>query len=109
MRLPIIYIKVHNISHLRYTIGEEITMVSFLRSNRRRRWKMERASVHRRHVRRPRSNKFSGGDHEALPQQHARQQVWVGGYWRSDGVYVKGHYRHNAQWWPQKRAVRKTS
>lgn len=67
--------------------------------NRARRWKMERASVHKKgKSQRPRSNKYSGGDKEAKPKKHARQQIWVGGYTKSNGTHVKGYVRHNAQY-----------
>lgn len=73
--------------------------MGFLRKARSmRRWKLERASVHRKRQRRPRSNKFSGGDKEALPKKHARRQTWVGGYRRRDGTKIKGYFRHNAQY-----------
>lgn len=55
-----------------------------------RSWKMERA-----HVRRGRSssNKYSGGDTTRRPAPGSRSRVWVGGYTRSDGTKVSGHYR----------------
>ena len=77
--------------------------MSFLRKKAKsmRRWKLERASVHRKRRPRPRSNKFSGGDNEALPQKHARQQVWVGGYRRRGSKKkIKGYFRRNAQYQP---------
>ncbi len=66
--------------------------------NRKRRWKMERASVRRRGATRARSNKYSGGDKGKKPPKHARKVAWVGGYTRGDGVKVKGYYRANAQY-----------
>lgn len=66
-----------------------------------RRWKLERASVHRKRARRPRSNKFSGGDTEALPKKHERKNVWVGSYKRQGRTKkVKGYFRRNAQYQP---------
>lgn len=56
-------------------------------------WKLERASVNRKGKAKPRSNKFSESDNEEKPTPHSRSRVWVGGYTRSDGVGVKGHYR----------------
>lgn len=67
-------------------------------SNIMRSWKLERASVHKKRAPRPRSNKFSGGDTEALPKPHARQQVWVGGYVKKDGTKIKGYMRRNGQY-----------
>lgn len=58
-----------------------------------RSWKLERASVHRKGGEKARSNKFSKSDLEQKPRPHSRSRVWVGGYTRSDGVVVKGHYR----------------
>ena len=58
-----------------------------------RAWKMERASVHTAGKTRPRSNKYSGGDTTKKPGPGTREQVWVGGYTRSDGTKIKGHYR----------------
>ncbi|MBI4022369.1 MAG: hypothetical protein HY372_03340 [Candidatus Andersenbacteria bacterium] len=65
----------------------------------RRSWKLERASVHRAGARRPRSNKYSGGDVGSKPRDHARKGAWVGGYRRRDGRRVKGYYRTSAQYW----------
>jgi hypothetical protein len=56
-----------------------------------RTWKMERASVSRND--RSRSNKYSSRDSKPKPGPGKRQQVWVGGYTRSDGIRVHGHYR----------------
>jgi hypothetical protein len=67
-------------------------------ADRMRRWKLERASVHKKRRPRPRSNKFSGGDRETLPRPHKRQQIWVGGYVKQDGTKIKGYYRTNAQY-----------
>ena len=58
-----------------------------------RSWKMERASVTRKDKDRARSNKYSKSDAKAKPEPGSRQQVWVGGYNRSDGTKVHGHYR----------------
>jgi hypothetical protein len=58
-----------------------------------RSWKLERASVHRKSSGRPRSNKYSKSDDEVKAAPHSRSRVWVGGYTRSDGTAVKGHYR----------------
>lgn len=63
-----------------------------------RRWKMERASVRRKRVRRARSNKYSGGDTDRRPKPHSAKQMWVGGYRKRDGTRVKGYYRSNAQY-----------
>jgi hypothetical protein len=54
---------------------------------------MERASVHTRGSDRPRSNKYSGSDSSQRPEPGSRERVWVGGYTRSDGRKVRGHYR----------------
>lgn len=56
-------------------------------------WKMERASVTVAGKSRPRSNKYSGSDGDEKPGSGERRRVWVGGYERSDGVKVAGHYR----------------
>lgn len=69
------------------------------RTMARRRWKLERASVTRAGTRRPRSNKYSGGDAGSKPRTHSRKGLWVGGYTRRDGVHVKGYYRTSAQYW----------
>jgi hypothetical protein len=58
-----------------------------------RSWKAERASVHVKGKKRPRSNKYSGSDSDQKPGPGTRQRVWVGGYKRADGTPVKGHYR----------------
>ena len=62
--------------------------------NKGRKWKLERAHVSGR--RDSRSNKYSGGDTDHRPAANTRQRVWVGGYKRSDGREVKGHYRATA-------------
>lgn len=56
-------------------------------------WKKERASVNVPGRARSRSNKYSGGDKSQKPPSGSRQRVWVGGYTRSDGTKVQGHYR----------------
>jgi hypothetical protein len=61
-----------------------------------RAWKMERASVHVPGKTKPRSNKYSGGDSSKKPAPGTREQVWVGGYTRTDGTRIKGHYRATA-------------
>ncbi|NUP06760.1 MAG: hypothetical protein HOW73_11960 [Polyangiaceae bacterium] len=58
-----------------------------------RNWKLERASVHRKGASRPRSNKYSGSDSKSRPPVGSRSRIWVGGYTRSDGTTVAGHYR----------------
>ena len=58
-----------------------------------RAWKMERASVSEKGKKRPKSNKYSASDGGQRPPVGSRQKVWVGGYTRSDGSQVKGHYR----------------
>jgi hypothetical protein len=58
-----------------------------------RSWKLERASVDKRGRERPRSNKYSGSDTGERPAVGDRSKVWVGGYVRSDGTEVRGHYR----------------
>ena len=58
-----------------------------------RSWKMERASVHRAGATRARSNKYSASDNHAPPPSGSRQRIWVGGYKKSDGTAVAGHYR----------------
>ena len=58
-----------------------------------RTWKQERASVHGKGKSRPRSNKYAKSDTDRKPSAGTRQRVWVGGYKRSDGTPVKGHYR----------------
>jgi len=71
-------------------------------ANKKRAWKMERASVKgpRRQAqgKRARSNKFSGGDTTKKPKGHTRKGLWVGGYTKKDGTKVKGYYRTNAQY-----------
>jgi hypothetical protein len=58
-----------------------------------RAWKMERASVTSKGKDRPRSNKYSKGDTDAKPEPGSRDQIWVGGYSKSDGTKVAGYYR----------------
>jgi hypothetical protein len=58
-----------------------------------RSWKNERASVSRSGSARPRSNKYSNSDQTERPSSGSRSRVWVGGYTRSDGTRVSGHYR----------------
>jgi hypothetical protein len=62
-----------------------------------RSWKLERASVHVRGKSRPRSNKYCAVDSQPRPAPGTRERVWVGGYVRSDGTKVRGHYRAAAQ------------
>lgn len=59
----------------------------------RRSWKGERASVHGKAAKRPRSNKYSKSDSSPRPTSGSRGRIWVGGYTRRDGVRVEGHYR----------------
>ena len=54
---------------------------------------MERAAVNKRGASRARSNKYSKSDTAARPAAGSRARVWVGGYTRSDGTRVEGHYR----------------
>jgi hypothetical protein len=61
-----------------------------------RAWKQERASVKVAGKTKPRSNKYSGGDSGKKPSPGSRQQVWVGGYTRTDGTKIKGYYRATA-------------
>jgi hypothetical protein len=56
-------------------------------------WKSERASVHRKGSSRTRSNKYSKSDSHERPAAGSRSRIWVGGYTRSDGTEVHGHYR----------------
>jgi hypothetical protein len=63
----------------------------------KRSWKNERASVSRKSAPRPRSNKYSRSDQTTRPQAGERSRVWVGGYTRSDGTKVSGHYREQQQ------------
>jgi hypothetical protein len=56
-------------------------------------WKLERASVDQQAKERPRSNKYSGSDSGEKPESGDRDRAWVGGYTRSDGTHVRGHYR----------------
>jgi hypothetical protein len=58
-----------------------------------RSWKLERASVSEAEKSRPRSNKFSDSDSHPKPAAGTRSKVWVGGYKKSDGTEVHGHYR----------------
>jgi len=59
-----------------------------------RSWKLERASVTEAAKSRPRSNKYSMRDPER--KSGSRRRVWVGGYTRTDGTRVEGHYRATA-------------
>ena len=61
-----------------------------------RAWKQERASVKVAGKAKPRSNKYSGGDSGKKPAPGTRDQIWVGGYTRTDGTKIKGHYRATA-------------
>ena len=62
-----------------------------------RAWKLTRATVHRKARRAmahpEKSNKYSPHDSDRRPAKGSRNRVWVGGYKRSDGTYVAGHYR----------------
>jgi hypothetical protein len=58
-----------------------------------REWKLERASVTVKERARPRSNKYSASDNDEKPAPNTRTRYWIGGYTRSDGTKVKGHYR----------------
>ncbi len=62
-------------------------------SKQGRAWKLERASVHTKGKSRPRSNKYAPADQDERPAPGTRSRVWVGGYTRSDGRKVAGHYR----------------
>ena len=59
-----------------------------------RAWKMERASVNKPGIARPRSNKYSQSDSSRKPAPGTRQRTWVGAHARNDKP-VKGHYRAN--------------
>src|SRR5688572_10103365 len=48
------------------------------RANKKRAWKMERASVGGGKKGRARSNKFSGSDADKRPRVHSRKGHWVG-------------------------------
>jgi hypothetical protein len=61
-----------------------------------RSWKMERASVRRGGRTRSSSNKYSRSETTERPSSGSRSRVWVGGYKRSDGTKVSGHYRESA-------------
>lgn len=61
--------------------------------NEKSSWKLERASVSQRNRSRPRSNKYSHSDTTETPAAGSRSKVWVGGYTRSDGTSVRGHFR----------------
>ena len=67
-------------------------------ADKKRSWKMERASVHKKGAKRARSNKYSKGDTTKKPKGHSRKGEWVGGYSKKDGTKVKGYYRTNAQY-----------
>ena len=56
-------------------------------------WTMERASVTAAGEDRPHSNNYSGNAGDQRPEPGTRERVWVGGYRRSDGTKVRGHYR----------------
>jgi hypothetical protein len=56
-----------------------------------RAWKMERASVHK--DGKAHSNKYSKSDSHPMPEPGTRERVWVGGYTKSNGMKVAGHYR----------------
>jgi hypothetical protein len=56
-------------------------------------WTMERASVTVAGEGSPHSNKYSSNDSDQRPMAGTRERVWVGGYRRSDGTKVRGHYR----------------
>lgn len=58
-----------------------------------RSWKLERASVSRKGGSRARSNKYRASDSKSRPESRSRQRVWIGGYDKSDGTHVAGHYR----------------
>ncbi len=58
-----------------------------------RSWKLERAGVRKKGAARSRSNKYSHSDTTKRPKAGTRERVWVGGYSRSDGTKVRGHYR----------------
>lgn len=63
-------------------------------------WKQERASVTIAGKKRPRSNKYSGGDKTQRPPKGKRKKIWVGGYVRlsrNGSTMVKGHYRKVAK------------
>ena len=59
---------------------------------RGRSWTLERATVHIPGKTRPRSNKYSASDSHPMPPPGTRKWFWVGGYTRSDGTHVRGHY-----------------
>ena len=72
--------------------------------NRKRSWKMERASVWLSGKQRKRSNKYSKQDTKGKPAKHSRKGMWVGGYRRKDGGQVNGYYRTNGQYfWRRKK------
>jgi hypothetical protein len=58
---------------------------------------MERATGRRGGSTRSSSNKYSKSDETERPSAGSRSRVWVGGYRRSDGTKVSGHYRETAQ------------
>lgn len=60
---------------------------------KKRNWKMERASVSRKEKSRPRSNKYSKSDSTKKPPAGSRERIWVGGYTREDGTAVAGYFR----------------
>ena len=60
-------------------------------------WKMERASVHKKGSKKPRSNKYRSrpADSTERPPAGSISRFWRGGYYRKDGTYVQGHYVTN--------------
>ena len=60
------------------------------KNNRSGSWKKERASVDKKSVSRPKSNKYSGSDRSK--REDNSEQYWRAGYTRKDGTRVKGHY-----------------
>lgn len=63
-------------------------------NTRKRNWKLERASVHRKTASRAKSNKYSGSDSDERPEAGNRSKVWVGSYTRKNGQHVEGHFRY---------------
>lgn len=57
-------------------------------------WKKERASTTNRKNSKARSNKYrpAPSDKDERPSAGSRSRYWRGGYTRSDGTKVKGHY-----------------
>ena len=60
------------------------------KNNRSGTWKKERASVDKKSVSRPKSNKYSSSDRSK--REDNSEQYWRAGYTRKDGTKVKGHY-----------------